>query len=203
MNLRLKLTLWLVLSALFGLVGCSSSNAANQPFAHAAIFDPPRTLTDFSAVSSGNQTFTLSEHEGQLILLYFGYRTCPDFCPTTTFELRNVYEALNEPADKLKVVFVTVDPERDDIEALTRYVGAFHRDFIALRTEGESLQTLMGEFGVTATKRQMGELPSSYLVDHTASIFIIGADGKLLGQYLYGTPFEDIQSDLQKFLKSV
>lgn len=184
------------------LTGCGAKSAA-APQLHAALFDPPRPLTDFSAQATGGETFTLSGHQGEFILLYFGYRTCPDFCPTTAFELRNVYQGLKQPADKLKIVFVTVDPERDDLTSLSRYVGAFHPDFIALRPEGENLQAIMRQFGVIAERRQMGDSAESYLIDHTASIFLIGADGKLHGQYLYGTPYEDIQSDLQKLLRSL
>lgn len=198
-----KLSLGL-LAVIWGVImtGCGAKSAS-APALNAALFDPPRTLTDFSAEATGGETFTLSQHQGELILLYFGYRTCPDFCPTTAFELRTVYQALKQPADKLKVVFVTVDPERDDMTSLARYVGAFHPDFIALRPEGDNLQAIMRQFGVVAEKRPMGDSPESYLVDHTASIFLIGSDGKLHGQYLYGTPYEDIQSDLQKLLRGL
>ena len=79
--------------------------------------------------STEGDTFTLSEHRGEVILIYFGYRTCPDFCPTTFAELRRVYTDLDEPADNLKIIFVTIDSERDTLENLTLYTHAFHEDF--------------------------------------------------------------------------
>ena len=194
---------WMIL-ALVGLMGLSACSGGGQatPVLHGAIFDPPRALTDFSLTSTTGQPFTLSEHRGELILLYFGYRTCPDFCPTTSIELRNLYQELGKSAERVKVVFVTVDPERDDLESLTRYIGAFHQAFIGLRAEGASLQSLMGQFGVIAERRPLGDDPQSYLVDHTASIFLIGADGRLQAQYLYGTDYQDILSDLKIILKA-
>lgn len=167
-----------------------------------AVFDPPRALADFEVPSTTGEPFKLSDHRGEVILLYFGYRTCPDFCPTTLFELSSVYADLNEPADKLKVMFVTIDPERDTLENMKPYTGAFHDDFFGVRAEGEELQALIDAFGVVAEKRIVGESALSYLFDHTASIFLIGPDGKLEAQYLYGTDYRDIVHDVQLILES-
>lgn len=165
-----------------------------------AVFDPPRSISNFDLASTQGDTFRLSDHNGEIILLYFGYRTCPDFCPTTFTELRQIYRELGEPADKLKVVFITVDPERDDLESLAAYTQAFHEDFIGLRTEGESLQRIMDEFGVVAEKRQLADSALSYLIDHTASLFLIGPDGRLEVQYLYGTNYQIIVNDVKVIL---
>lgn len=189
------------------MVGCSATPVTDLPAdlpaigdLRGAVLSPPRQLTNFSISSTTGQPFTLSEHEGEVILLYFGYRTCPDFCPTTFAELRRVYAELGEPRDKVKIIFVTVDPERDTMENLTRYTEAFHEDFIGLRAEGAALEELIGAFGVVAQKRQLGESQLSYLIDHTASVFLIGQDGRLTAQYLYGTDYRDIVHDLEVLL---
>lgn len=189
---------WLVLIMMFLLAACSTSEQLRG-----AVFDPPRTLSDFSVMSTTGENFTLSEHHGEITLLYFGYLACPDFCPTTFGELKQVYLALNEPADKLNIVFVTVDPERDTLEHLGLYTAAFHHDFIGLRTEGQDLAKLEGQFGVVAQKRFIGDDLSAYTYDHTASLFLIGATGKLEAQYLYGTDYQDIVHDLQLLLAAL
>jgi protein SCO1 len=186
--------------SIFLLVGCSASNGSYKEQLRGAVFDPPRTLEDFSAMSTNGEVFTLSEHRGEVTLLYFGYRACPDFCPTTFAELKKVYSELNEPADKLNIVFVTVDPERDTIENLSLYTAAFHEDFIGLRAEGQDLIALEAQFGVVAQRRAIGDAPLAYLYDHTASLFLIGANGELEAQYLYGTDYQDIVHDLQLIL---
>lgn len=178
------------------LPGCSAASQ-NTYKMHGAVFDPPRILTDFTMKSTDGTDFTLSQHRGQTILLYFGYRSCPDFCPTTFAELNQIYAALNQPKDKLKVVFVTVDPDRDTLDNLTLYVHGFHNDFIGLRDDGDGLKQLMKQFGVVAEKRQVGDSPLSYLVDHTASLFLITPDGQLKVQYLYGTDYRDVLADLK------
>lgn len=166
-----------------------------------AVINPPRQLSDFTLASTTGETFKLSAHRGENILIYFGYRSCPDFCPTTFAELKHVYESLNQPADKLKIVFVTVDPERDTLDNLSLYMAAFDDDFIGLRDDTPALQSLLDEFGVVATKRVVGESALSYLIDHTASVFLIDSSGALRMQYLYGTNYRDIVHDLQLILQ--
>lgn len=191
------------------LVGCSAvgvnqtSVISYMDELRGAVLNPPRTLDDFSVMSTTGGTFTLSEHRGQVILLYFGYRSCPDFCPTTFAELRRVYSALNEPAENLRIVFVTIDPERDTLENLRLYTEAFHQDFIALRAEGQALSQLENQFGVVAEKQVVGESAMSYLFDHTASLFLIGANGQLEAQYLYGTDYRDIVHDLELIFQTL
>lgn len=114
-----KRWLWLILLAGL-LASCGEAKQAAVQM-HGAVFDPPRMLTDFTMKSTEGTDFTLSQHKGQTILLYFGYRSCPDFCPTTFAELNQIYAALKQPRDKLKVVFVTVDPDR---EALGKWIEA-------------------------------------------------------------------------------
>lgn len=165
-----------------------------------AVIDPPRVIEDFTLMSTEGEAFTLSEHQGEVILIYFGYRACPDFCPTTFSELRNVYNDLGEPAEDVKIVFVTVDEERDTLENLTLYTHAFHQDFIGLRPEAEELDTLMTQFGVVAERRSIGESALSYLYDHTATLFLINPQGELEVQYLYGTPYQNIVNDVRLIL---
>jgi len=193
---------WLWIVVLVGLlVGCGSTPQNAEPL-RGAVISPPRSLDDFTLMSTDGEPFNLADHRGQVILLYFGYRSCPDFCPTTFAELKQVYSALEEPKDKLKIVFVTVDPERDTLDNLTLYTHAFHEDFIGLRDDGDALKSLMAAFGVVAEKRQVGDSAMSYLIDHTASVFLIDAQGNFRVQFLYGTDYRDIVHDVRIVMQS-
>lgn len=205
--------LFMTLILALTLVGCSSAVAPTPtPVSslpsyasqlHGAVFDPPRDLADFTMASTTGQDFTLSAYKGKIVLLYFGYRACPDFCPTTFANLKQVFAELNEPTDKVKVVFVTVDPERDDLQNLALYTQAFDPDFMGVRAEGDALQRVMDEFGVVATRRQLGDSPDAYAIDHTASVYLIGPDGRLQVQYVYGTDHREITHDVDVILKSI
>jgi protein SCO1 len=191
---------WMILCVALLAAGCSTAPKLDL---RGAVFDPPRPLDDFTLTSTDGGSFTLSDHRGEVILIYFGYRACPDFCPTTFAELKRVYTDLNQPADKLKIVFITVDPERDTLESLAMYTDAFDEDFIGLRGEGDILTQVTDQFDVVAEKRQVGDSALSYLIDHTASIFLIDTEGRLKLQYLYGTDYRDIVHDLRILLEPV
>ncbi|MCB9437300.1 MAG: SCO family protein [Anaerolineales bacterium] len=165
-----------------------------------AIFDPPRQLADFSLPSTTGDDFRLSDQRGKVVLMYFGYMACPDICPTSNTELKKVYEELGPLAEQVKVVFVTIDPERDDLARMKLYLGLFHPDFIGLRGENEVNQPIMDAFGVRAERQELSNSAMGYLLNHTASIFLVAPDGRLLEQFLYGTPYTNIAHDVRVIL---
>ena len=156
---------------------------------------PEFTLTR----ESGN--FRLSETRGDIVLLFFGYTSCPDICPTTLAELKTALERLEEEkAENVKVVFVTVDPQRDTPERVQEYVNHFDPDFIGLSGTEEELAPVWNEYGVY---REIvdGTSAAGYLVNHTARVTLIDQDGNLRVSYGFDTPVEKIVHDLQLLLK--
>lgn len=197
----------LVILGLLLLAGCGGAPAATPTPAYVdellgAVYDPPRELQEFNLESTGDAPFTLADHRGKVVLLYFGYRSCPDFCPTTFSELRRVMADLGEQSSRVQVILVTIDPERDTLDLLRQYTTAFNPSFIGLRGEGETLQTVMDQFGAVAEKQQLSDDPRAYLMDHTASVFLIDPQGRLLSQYLYGTDYRDIVHDVRAILNA-
>ena len=120
-----------------------------------AMFDEPFPLEDFALPSTTGQDFTLSAQKGKVTLIYFGYLTCPDFCPTTMAELQRVVRDLGDGSEQVTVAMVTVDPERDSIDKLQIYLQAFDDRFIGVRGDDEALQPVLTEFGVQAIKREV------------------------------------------------
>lgn len=179
------------------LVGCGS--AAQAEDLRGAVINPPRPIPDFTLTSSDGAAFRLGDQRGKVVLLYFGYMTCPDVCPTTMADLQRAYQALT-PAEQARVVvaFVSVDPQRDTPERLQLYTAAFHADFIGLYSQ-DDLQPVLDAFGVQVTRRAV-DSALGYLIDHTASVFLIAPDGKLSVQFLYGTPYADMLHDVQALI---
>lgn len=198
--------MFLLLVGFILLAGCSSAPAATPTPSYldqlnGAVVDPPRTLAAFDLVSTAGGMFDLNDYNGKVILLYFGYRSCPDFCPATFSDLRRVKDDLGaDLSQRVQVAFVTIDPERDTLDLLGMYATAFDPSFIGLRGEGDTLQAVMDQFGVVAEKQQLGDSAMSYLMDHTASVFLIDPQGRLLSQYLYGTSYTDIVHDVRLIL---
>ncbi len=165
----------------------------------AALFDPIVPIQDFSLPSTTGADFTLSDQQDKLVLIYFGYLTCPDFCPTTLANLRRVFIELGAKANDVQVVFLTVDPERDSLELMARYVAAFDERFIGLRGELSQIQPIINNFGVTAARREV-DSALGYLVDHTTSIFIVDGGGQLIARFSHGTPYLDMVADIETLL---
>lgn len=202
---------WLLLVIIVVITGCSSSvkadverqSASQADFElelRGAALTPPRQLDDFVLPSTTGE-FRLSSDQGKVVLLFFGYLSCPDVCPGTAANLRWVYENLGEQSNQVQVVFVTVDPERDTLERLDIYLSLFHEDIIGVRAEGETLQRLMDQFGARAEKQVLDDSAMTYLMDHTASVFLIDQDHTLIEQFMFGTPPDDILRDVQLILK--
>jgi protein SCO1/2 len=121
---------------------------------------------------------TLADFRGKAIVVFFGYTQCPDVCPTTLAALADAMRGLGADADRVQVLFVTVDPERDTEELLSRYVPAFDPRFLGLRGDAEATARVAKEFKIVYQK-QPGRTPGSYTVDHSAGTFIFDAQGRL------------------------
>ncbi len=167
-----------------------------QPALRGSVIDPPLDIEDFTVASTTGEDYTFHAHDGKLRLMYFGYMSCPDFCPAAMADFTQVYRTLNAPKGDLEILFLTVDPERDTMDKLTVYTAAFHEDFIGLRAEPEALPTILTQFGVVAAKREV-DSALGYLIDHTASSYLIGKEGGVIARYAYDTPVEDIVHDIQ------
>lgn len=157
---------------------------------------PHRNLPDFTMESTTGEDFTLSDYRGKTVIVYFGYLTCPDVCPMTMVDIRRAYQQVGEPSDDVVVVFITIDPERDSMDLMKRYVEGFNADFIGLRpTDNEQLEYLMQQFGVI---KQVREVDSAleYLVDHSATVFMVGPDGRLVSQFPFGVSYTEIANDM-------
>jgi protein SCO1/2 len=158
--------------------------------------EPPVAISDIAVPSTRDTDFAVSAYRGKVVLIYFGYTSCPDVCPLTLAELRRAYLEMGEPADRLAVVFVTIDPERDTPDRMKRYVESFHSDFIGVYAQGDLLQQLMDQFGVVAFRRDTPDSAMGYLMDHTASVFVVDPQGQWVERWLLNTSASTMIHDL-------
>ena len=170
---------------------------------------PLREAPPLEGVLSSGEAFRLSEHRGKVVLVSFGYTSCPDVCPTTLSRLQSVHGWLGTAARQMEVVFVSVDPERDSASQLEAYVHAFNPRFTGLRLEGEALQAALAGFHVTAKRRDpdpsryrdlplAGDMP--YSIDHTGAYFLIDKRGMLRLRMAYTTSVEQLRTAVERLL---
>lgn len=187
----------LSLLVMAGLMACGSSG----PDFKGSVQEEPVTVPDFTLTDQYGQPFRLSDQRGDIVMLFFGYTSCPDVCPTTLATWRKVHEGLGEDADRVRFAFVTVDPERDTPERLGLHVNAFNPDFVGLSGAPEDLVSLYEVFDVYYEKVENSGSALGYLVNHTASAFLIDPEGQWRLRVTYATAAEDIVHDIQELLE--
>jgi len=119
---------------------------------------------------------TLTDYAGRVVVVFFGFTQCPDICPTSLAEMAQVVRELGTDADRVQVLFITVDPERDTPDVLRQYVTAFDARFVGLTGTPAEIRTAAGLFKVSYAKvpREGGD----YTMDHTAAFFLLDARGQ-------------------------
>jgi protein SCO1/2 len=160
------------------------------------VLDPPASAPDFTLTDESGQAFTLSALRGQWVLLSYGYTSCPDVCPATLNNLKKVKQALGPLAEKVRVVFVSVDPERDTAAIMDEYVHHFGADFKGLTGAPDQVAAAAQGFGVKYAKKYV-ESANGYLVSHSAFVYLIDPDFRWRLSYPFGVAPEAMAADLQ------
>ena len=141
----------------------------------------------------------LEDFRGKAVVLFFGFTQCPDVCPTTLVDIANSLKKLGADADRVQVLFVTVDPERDTPKLLAEYVTTFDPRFIALRGDAAETQRVAKEFKIYYEKRKQGE---GYTVDHSGQTYVIDPQGRLRLLVRHERIGQDLADDLKTLLRS-
>jgi protein SCO1 len=187
------------LNRLFTLLALSATLLTAQavPALKAGVFEPAHQAPAFKLRGSDGADLTLARYRGQLVLMSFGFTNCAAVCPTTLATLAQARQALGAQAGAVQVVFVTVDPERDDPTKLKAYLAAFDPSFVGGAGQPEVLAAMRKNYGVVANKVPM---TGGYAVDHSSSIFLIDREGKLRAMMPYGRDARDFVHDIKLLL---
>jgi len=186
--------LFLVFSGLI-LLSCKRASVAfrNTDLTGAA-FGRHLTLQDHHG-----QQRSLIDFRGKAIVLFFGYTSCPDICPTMLARLADVMKALGGDAERVQVLFVTVDPERDSADRLRNFVPWFNPTFLGLLGDAGQIKAAADEFRVFAARKPVdGEL--GYVIDHSTGAFVFDPAGRLRLYVKDGSSVDDIAADIRLLL---
>ena len=173
-------------------------NAADNMAFKAGVFDPPRPAPDFSLDGSNGTELKLGHYRGKVVILAFGFTSCPDVCPITLAVLAQARKKLGAEGDDVQVVYITVDPERDDVESMHNYLSVFDETFVGGTGTSEQLVTVRKEYGIMAEKKITG---ISYSVAHSSYTYLIDRDGNLRALMPYGSGPDEYVNDLRILLK--
>jgi protein SCO1/2 len=197
---RVRLGTLAALAALAGAAtlvgGCGRGGAPSFKATDITGADYGRTL---ALTDHRGQPRTLADWKGKVVVLFFGFTQCPDVCPTTLATLADVMTRLGPDADRVQVLFVTLDPERDTPAVIAPYVTAFDPRFVGLYGDRDQTAKAAREFRVFFQKVQ-GSTAGTYTIDHTAASYAIDRDGRLRLYIRHAQSAEDVAADLRRLI---
>ncbi len=165
-----------------------------------SVIHPAAPAPEIALQDQFGHPFRLSDMNGSVVLVFFGYTNCPDVCPTTLVDYAQIFDRLGSKADGARFVFVTVDPARDSPEAIENYLGAFNPDFIGLTGSHEALQAVYESYGVSV-EIEHSSASHGYEVGHQTRIYVIDRDGMLVETFPFGLPREAMLDDLLHWIE--
>jgi protein SCO1/2 len=160
---------------------------------------PPSMAAPLKLTDQYGNPFSLETVKGNVALVYFGYASCPDLCPTTLSDFAVVKDELGTAADRVRFILVTVDPERDTPERMEQYLSFFDPDFIGLWGTEAEIEDAKAGYGAISRKVESTS-GAGYLVDHSSLIYLIDREGRLRLTYPYGIDPLSIVEDIRHLL---
>lgn len=171
--------------------------AADRPTLKAGVFEPPHAAPELSLDASTGGKLSLANYRGKVVLLGFGFTSCPEVCPTTLAVLAQARKRLAAQGEQVQVVYVTVDPERDNAERMQAYLRGFDPTFVGGTGAPAKLAEIRKNYGVMAERKNIG---GSYSVAHSSSVYLIDRNGLLRGMMPYGRVPDDYVHDIRALL---
>ena len=178
-------------------VALAAAPVAGAPALKAGAFDPPRAAPDFSLQSSDGGKLEMRDYRGKVVVLGFGFTSCTEVCPITLATLAQAHRKLGPAAADVQVVYITVDPERDDQARMQKYLHAFNPTFVGGTGRAEELAAVRKNYGISAEKHGTG---SNYTVAHSSFTYLVDRRGQLRALMPYGRTADDYVHDLNILL---
>lgn len=183
--------------AALALAGCQP--APQPPVFQATDITGAAFARDFRLTDHNGRVRTLADFKGKAVAIFFGYIHCPDVCPTTLSDFAAALQQLGQQADRVQVIFVTVDPQRDTPDLLKQFVPAFNPSFLGMVADADTLRRLAKEYRVVYQKTAV-KAADDYLIDHSAGTYVYDPDGRLRLLVPYGSSPDAIAQDLKTLL---
>lgn len=196
-----KLKISLLVAAVFAIVAATWLWWQHKPAGHTAVLPVSERPAggDFT-LQMADGPISLHDLRGKVVLLYFGYANCPDICPTSlSMDAQGLTALSPEERAKTRLLFVSVDPERDTPASLKKYAAYFHPEMLAATGTLAEIAAIAKAYGVGYAKRPP-QPDGSYAVDHSAQTYVIGPDGRLATMIDFGSPPDKVVEAVRKYL---
>jgi len=157
---------------------------------------------DFTLIDQDSATFELTSFRGKVVLVFFGYSQCPDVCPTTLSKLSSVAHQLGDARSQMKVVYVSVDPERDTPSVLKADLQTFDLDAVGLTGSREDIDRVVAQYGARYEIVPTPESAARYTVSHSTTLYVLDQQGRMRMQFPYEATVAEIADAVRALLAS-
>ncbi len=165
-------------------------------------FEPPRDAPAFILDGSNGKKLSLHDYLGKVVVVEFGYTNCEAVCPVWLDHLAEAYRKIGSAAHDVQLIYVTVDPKRDNPERLREHLAMFNPNFLGATGSSDALDAVLKAYGVVAEQVPPRDPALGYAMDHSTSLYLIDRQGMLRGLMPFGTSADDIGHDLEFLLKA-
>jgi len=188
--------IFLVVFAAVFFVGCE---APKPPFNAVDITGAQGYGNDFRLIDHTGKPRTMADFHGKAVAIFFGFTQCPDVCPTTLSEMKQVMKILRKDSERLQVLFITIDPKRDTAELLSQYVPSFNPTFLGLYGDDAATAQVARDFKIIY-RVVPGKTADNYTMDHSAGMLVFDPQGRLRLFMNYGLPADKMAEDIKRLL---
>ena len=202
-----RIALAIAIVVLIGLVVAAGVGALYWRSGEARQSHPPSTGTalapaekPFSLIDPAGRTVTDRDFRGQVMLIYFGYTTCPHHCSTMLSMAAGVLDALGPRARQVRPIFITVDPEHDTPEIMGRYTIQFSPRILGLTGTSAQIESVEKAYGIQTLFRRTGPEVGAYVIDHPSVFYLMGADGRFITELPADLSADDLAAQIQRVL---
>ena len=183
------------IAVMVGLVGVYLAWSNLAYTYHGSVIEPAPGAVDIQLPAAAGQSFHLDDQAGKTTLIYFGYTNCTDECPATLADLKKVVQNLGGQAANVRVVFVTIDPQRDTAARMADYLAAIDPGFIGITAAEAALTPIWAGYGVYR------EVRAGTLIDHPGQVFVVDRHNRLRLTFPPGIPYQDMVADVRHLLQ--
>jgi protein SCO1/2 len=181
--------------------GHSHDSTAPGSLVDPVVVQPRQDIADFVLTDQDGRPFRLSGSNGGVRLIYIGYTNCPDLCPTTMVNFKNVKRALGPQAYEVTFVMITADPDRDTPTVMKQFLSSFDPAFVGLSGSADQLRQVWNEFGASIGREDDPQSAAGYAVTHPSSVFVLDRDGRVAMKIPYLRPPADVAGDIRTLLQ--
>ncbi|MBL42486.1 MAG: SCO family protein [Rhodospirillaceae bacterium] len=175
----------------------------NESFQNSTYHKKSLIKSNFNLIDQNSKIVTNEDFYGKFTLIFFGFTFCPDVCPNTLNKISIAYDLLQEDIKKsLKVIFITVDPERDNFRIMNKYVSAFNKEFIGLTGSEKRIKQAADSMGVYFKKNVINDTTNEYLIDHSSIKFLMDKKGSYLAHFSRDLSAEELSKRISEKIKN-